>query len=82
MKKNAYIDKAGIMHLVKDIAVAKEFSFNGKVVETEIAEKYGLPLNSEGEGVIVYGPDDMKLDANGENISPIPALADLYKACM
>lgn len=82
MKKFAYIDKAGIMHIVESADTAKEYSANGKFVETEIAAKYGYPLNDEGIGVIVYSTEEMKLDAEGNTIDPIPALAELYRKCM
>ena len=82
MKKYAYIDKSGIMHVVESADTAKEYSVNGKVVQTEIVAKYGFPLNDEGVGVIVYSPEEMKLDTEAEAIAPIPALAELYKACM
>ena len=82
MKKYAYIDKGGIMHVVGSADTAKEYSVNGKVVETEIEAKYGYPLNDEGIGVIVYSPEEMKLDTEAEAIAQIPALSELDKACM
>ncbi len=82
MKRFAYIDKAGIMHVVESADTAKEYSANGKFAETEIAAKYGFPLNDEGVGVIVYSPEEMKLDKEAEAIAPIPALAELYRKCM
>lgn len=81
MKKFAYIDKKEIMHVVEKKETAKEYSKNGKVVETEIPAKNGFPLDENGEGVIVYSPYVMKLDAHGSKIEPIPTLAELYKEC-
>lgn len=82
MKKYAYIDKAGIMHVVEKKEVAEEFKQKGKVVETEIKAKNGFPIDKTGEGVIVYGADKMKYEAKGADITPIPAFAELYKKCI
>ena len=76
----AYIDKGGIMHMVADPNTAIEAIGRGKIVLTDIPCKYGYPIVN-GEQVIVYGPEDMKLDANEANIEPIPALAELYRQC-
>lgn len=82
MKKFAYIGKGGIMHIVKEYDTAKKHKEIGKVVGTEIKAEGGYPLNAEGEGVIVYSPEVMKITADGENIKPIAELAELYKKCM
>ena len=82
MKKYAYIDKVGIMHLVDTREVAEDFKKRGKVVETEIKAKNGFPIDETGEGVIVYGENEMKYEAKGADIVPIPALAELYKKCI
>ena len=82
MKKFAYLDKVGIMHIVEKMETAVEFCKKGKVVATEIKSAHGFPLDKEGRGVIVYGPEEMKLEADEKNITPIPELAALYKQCM
>ena len=82
MKKFAYLDKVGIMHTVEKMETAVEFCKKGKVVATEIKSAHGFPLDKEGRGVIVYGPEEMKLEADKKNITPIPELAALYKQCM
>ena len=82
MKKFAYIGKGGIMHIVKEYDTAKKYKEIGKVVEIGIKAEGGYPLNAEGEGVIVYSPEVMKITADGENIKPIAELAELYKKCM
>ena len=47
------------------------------IVLTDIEYKYGYPVIN-GEQIIVYSPTLMKLEANGEKINSIPALAELY----
>lgn len=81
-KGYAYIDKGGIMHIVENFNTALDYvGDSNKMVETEIEYAHGYPVVN-GEQVIVYGPEDMKLDANEGNIEPIPVLAALYKECM
>lgn len=82
MKKFAYLDKVGIMHIVEKMETAVEFCKKGKVVATEIKSAHGFPLDKEGRGVIVYGPEEMKLEADEKNITPIPEFAALYKQYM
>lgn len=82
MKKYAYVDKIGVMHVVDTREVAEDFKQRGKVVETEIAAKNGFPIDEKGEGVIVYGEDKMKYEAKGADIVPIPTFAELYKKCV
>ena len=81
MKKFAYIDKAGIMHITKDMQTAISYAQKGTtVIETEIEAKGGYPVVGKEE-IIVYGPEKMKLDAQGARIPVIPVLAELYKQC-
>ena len=82
MKKYAYVDKIGVMHIVDTREVAEDFKQRGKVVETEIKAKNGFPIDETGEGVIVYGEDKMKYEAKGADIVPIPAFAVLYRKCI
>ena len=81
MKKFAYVDRNGIMHVVKERKTAEQYSGNKKVVETDIEAENGYPV-VKGKQVIVYGEGCMKLDAKGKLIEPIPELADLYKQCI
>lgn len=86
MIKYAYLDKAGIMHVVSDEKTAKEYSKTGKCVKTEIKATGGYPvayveeIKREDE-VIVYSGTDMKIDAHGARIKPIAELAALYDEC-
>lgn len=81
MKKFAYIDKAGIMHITKDMETALKYAQKGStVVPTEVLAKGGYPL-VEGEEIIVYAPDEMRKDAHGAKIPVVPELAELYKQC-
>ena len=80
MKKFAYIDKGGIMHVVKEEKTAKEYSANGKFVETEIDAANGYPV-VHGKAVIVYSEEHMKHTAKGKQIEIIPELAELYRKC-
>lgn len=80
MKKFAYIDKCGIMHVVKEEKTAKQYSGNKKVVETDIEAENGYPVVN-GKQVIVYDEETMKYDAKGKKIEPVAELAELYKKC-
>ena len=81
MKKYAYIDKGGIMHVVAKLDTAKEYKALGThVVETEIEAAHGYPVVNKKQ-VIVYDEDTMKYDAKGKKIEPIAELAELYKKC-
>lgn len=81
MKKFAYIDKAGIMHITKDMQTAISYAQKGTtVIETEVEASGGYPV-VKGEEIIVYSPEVMKIDAQGGKIKVIPELAELYKKC-
>lgn len=80
MKKFAYIDKCGIMHVVKEEKTAKQYSGNKKVIETDIEAENGYPVVN-GKAVIVYSEECMKHTAKGKQIKVIPELAELYKKC-
>ena len=78
--KYAYLTKAGILHVVSSIEGAKENSASGKIVETEIEAHGGYPVHN-GEEIIAYSAEEMKIDAKGDCIDPIPEIAALYKEC-
>lgn len=78
--KFAYIDKGGIMHVTEREDWAKEYSANGKYVKTDAAASGGYPLEG-GEQIIVYSPEDMRLEAEGPKLEPIARLGKLYRQC-
>ena len=81
MKKFAYIDKGGIMHVVAKLDTAKEYkALKTHVIETEIEAAHGYPVVN-GKAVIVYSEECMKHTAKGKQIEIIPELAELYKKC-
>lgn len=81
MKKFAYIDKGGIMHIVAKLDTAKEYkALKTHVIETEIEAAHGYPVVN-GKQVIVYDEETMKYDAKGKKIEPVAELAELYKKC-
>ena len=82
MKKGyAYIDKSGVLHVVKDIQTAIDYAMKGtKVIETEIEYEMGYPL-SGGEQVIAYSDVKMKHSADGDDIVPVSAVSELYNLC-
>ena len=82
MRKFAYLDKAGIMHVVKERETAEEFCKMGTIVETDIKAANGFPTDDENEGVIVYASECMKHEADKSFIEPIKELTELYKKCM
>ena len=83
MKKTmyAYLDKGGILHISNSYDTAKNYSKNGKVIETTVPAEHGYPIREDGEGVIVYSETEMKITADGACIEVIPELAALYTAC-
>ena len=81
MKRFAYVDRNGIMHVVAKLDTAREFKALGTtIVETEIKAEHGYPV-VYGKQVIVYDEDCMKYDAKGKKIEPIAELAELYRKC-
>lgn len=84
MKKYAYLDKAGIMHIVEERATAAKYSANGKVVETDLPANGGYPMGmfrGRIHEIIVYDEETMKIEARGVKIPVIPELAALYEEC-
>lgn len=82
MKKGyAYIGDGNIMHVAKDFQTAVTYASKGtRVIETEQQYDMGYPVVN-GEQIIVYGQDEMKITGDGPNIKVIPVLAELYKKC-
>lgn len=69
------------MHITKDMQTAIQYAKKGSnVMATDIEAKGGYPVIN-GEEIIVYGAENMKLDANGGRIPVISVLAELYKQC-
>ena len=84
MKKYAYLDKAGILHIVEERATAAKYSGNGKVVETEVPADHGYPLGmyrNRVQEIIVYSEEYMTITGGGAKIPVIPELAALYEEC-
>lgn len=81
-KKNyAYLTNAKILKVVENPNTAMEAMGESNIILTDIECKFGYPVVN-GQQIIVYGPEEMKLEANGGKIDAIPALAELYKKCM
>lgn len=79
-KDYAYLTKSGILHIVDNPNTAIEAIGRGKIVLTDIPNKYGYPV-VDGEQVIVYGVGKMKHEAQNGFIEPISVLDELYKQC-
>ncbi len=80
-KVYVYLTDAGIMKAVENPNTAMEFKGeNSDIILADIECKFGYPVVN-GEQIIVYSPTLMKLEATGEKIDDIPALAELYKKC-
>ena len=79
-KKYAYLDKGGILHVSGSFDTAKNYSANGVVVETTVKAEHGYPIVN-GEQIIVYDEETMKITADGATLKPISALAELYSQC-
>lgn len=79
-KHFAYIDRGGIMHVSKNAKTARQYKARGHVIVTDFPAMHGFPV-VDGEEIIVYGPEEMRLDAKGDCIEPVPELAELYKLC-
>ena len=79
-KHFAYIDKGGILHVSKSYKTAVEYAENGKIVVTYQEAGYGYPMHN-GETILVYGEEDMKVTGDGPKIPPVEELAKLYREC-
>ena len=79
-RKFAYLDKGGILHVSGSYDTAKNYSANGVVVETTVKAEHGYPVVN-GEQIIVYNEETMKITADGDKLEPIPVLAMLYSQC-
>lgn len=85
--KYAYIDEGAILHIVDDKETAVEYAKEGtRVIETTLQNRQGQPY-FDGKTIHVYSANEMRIaaagyGAAGKEIEPIPALADLYIACM
>ena len=81
----AYIDKAGILHVVAERKTAEEYAA-GKVVETNLPFSGGYPLHGSKD-VTMYSEDLAYLGGNarsGRKVVPeedIPEILALYKSC-
>ena len=83
MKRFAYLDKAGIMHVVEKKETAEEYRKLGKIVETDVQAVLGFPLDEKEKCVIVYAPELMKYETTDKKfIEPVKELSELYKKCM
>ena len=90
----AYITEAGILKVTdEDVAAAKKYSKNGKVVETTIECEGGYPVityDNKRQTVVVYSLEkavisngsDKTEDGKGINLKLYPEIYELYKACM
>ena len=72
----AYIDDGGIMHVVEGIQTAIDYAKKGTKVMVFDGEY------KNGEMIIVYSPKEMKVEAKGDEIEVIPALAKVYRKCI
>ena len=83
MTKYAYVDKGGILHVVKNREDAETYkNEKSKIVEVEMETYQGYPTH-EGKGVWVYSPTEMKWSNKSAPMEePIPELAELYNECM
>lgn len=90
----AYITEAGILKVTdEDVAAAKKYSKNGKVIETTIECQGGYPIityNNKRQTVVVYGLDNAVVSnkstktKNGTKIDLrlYPEIYKLYEQCM
>lgn len=60
MKKYAYIDNGGTLHITKYEEYAKRCSANGKYAETNIEAKGGFPYNEYIGYIVYYGGEEVK----------------------
>lgn len=90
----AYITPAGILKVTdEDVAAAKKYSKNGKVIETTIECQGGYPIityNNKRQTVVVYGLDNAVVSNNSTktergtkiNLRLYPEIYKLYEQCM
>lgn len=61
MKKFAYLDYAGILHITRNEEIAKSHAKNGKYIATEIPAEGGYPINRQnGSAYILYSEKEEK----------------------
>ena len=60
MKKFAYLDYAGILHITKYEKTAKSHAKNGKYVATAVHAKGGYPVNEKDMPYILYSETEEK----------------------
>lgn len=83
MKKFAYLDKGGVLHITANEEIARKYSRNGIVVETEHPARGGYPVVADEE-ILVYDETTMKLDGGSPDTLDselYPQLAELYRQC-
>lgn len=54
MKKFAYIDFGGVLHITKHEATAKSHAKGGKYIETYVRAQHGYPVDDDGKAFVVY----------------------------
>ena len=81
----AYVDKAGILHVVAQRETAEEYAAKA-VVETDLGYHGGFPLCG-GQEVVMYSLKEAYANGNMRNgrklkVEDIPQLVELYRSCM
>lgn len=74
MKKFAYLDYAGILHITKYENTAKSHAKGGKYVETYVKAAHGYPVDEKDNPYILYSDTEEK---HGYVIPE--AVANLYR---
>lgn len=87
MRKYAYIDKGGILHVVERQIEAKKYSKDGRYVITEIATKHGYPLVKKGRNeteIVVYSLEEAYINGNRTDGTKVdlynyPVIKEIYE---
>lgn len=67
MRKYAYIDKGGILHIVEKQIDARKYSKDDRYVITEIESKHGYPVVKKGKTtteIVVYSLKEAYINGN------------------
>ena len=67
MRKYAYIDKGGVLHITEKQINARKYSKNDRYVITEIESKHGYPVVKKGKNtteIVVYSLEEAYINGN------------------
>ena len=67
MRKYAYIDKGGVLHIVEKQIDARKYSKDDRYIITEVESKHGYPVVKKGRNtteIVVYSLEEAYINGN------------------